>query len=99
MNVTIAENANIDTIRTNIKASLEELFKSLRKDWSTIDSVTGRGYKLTVYRSKILSRVMTLEGVTNATMPQLNGKDEDLQLVFTNTTSQLPVLGEVTVNG
>lgn len=99
MNVTIAENANIDTIRTNIKASLEELFKSLRKDWSTIDSVTGRGYKLTVYRSKILSRVMTLEGVTNATMPQLNGKDEDLQLVFNNTTSQLPVLGEVTVNG
>lgn len=99
MNVTIAENANIDTIRTNIKASLEELFKSLRKDWSTIDSVTGRGYKLTVYRSKILSRVMTLEGVTNATMPQLNGKDEDLQLVFSNTTSQLPVLGEVTVNG
>ena len=99
MNVTIAENANIDTIRTNIKASLEDLFKSLRKDWSTIDSVTGRGYKLTVYRSKILSRVMTLEGVTNATMPQLNGKDEDLQLVFTNTTSQLPVLGEVTVNG
>lgn len=99
MNVTIAENANIDTIRTNIKASLEELFKSLRKDWSTIDSVTGRGYKLTVYRSKILSRVMTLEGVTNATMPQLNGKDEDLQLVFTNTASQLPVLGEVTING
>lgn len=99
MNVTIAENANIDTIRTNIKASLEELFKSLRRDWSTIDSVTGRGYKLTVYRSKILSRVMTLEGVANATMPQLNGKDEDLQLVFDNTTSQLPVLGEVTVNG
>ncbi len=99
MNVTIAENANIDTIRTNIKASLEELFKSLRRDWSTIDSVNGRGYKLTVYRSKILSRVMTLEGVTNTTMPQLNGKDEDLQLVFSNTTSQLPVLGEVTVNG
>lgn len=99
MNVTIADSANIDAIRANIKASLEELFKSLRKDWSTIDSVTGRGYKLTVYRSKILSRVMTLEGVANATMPQLNGKDEDLQLVFDNTTSQLPVLGEVTVNG
>lgn len=99
MNVTIADSANIDTIRANIKASLEELFKSLRRDWSTIDSATGRGYKLTVYRSKILSRVMTLEGVANATMPQLNGKDEDLQLVFDNTTSQLPVLGEVTVNG
>lgn len=98
INVTIGENANIDTIRTNIKVSLEEFFKSLRRDWSAIDFVTGRGYKLTVYRSKILSRVMTLEGVANATMPQLNGKDEDLQLMFNDTTSQLPVLGEVSVN-
>ncbi|MCT3400968.1 baseplate J/gp47 family protein [Lactobacillus helveticus] len=99
MNVTIADSANIDTIRANIKASLEELFKSLRRDWSTIDSATGRGYSMTIYRSKILSRVMMLEGVANATMPRLNGKDEDLQLVFNNTASQLPVLGEVTING
>ena len=99
VNVTVADSANIDTIKANIKTSLEEFFKSLRRDWSVIDSVTGRGYKLIVYRSKILSRVMTLEGVANATMPQLNGEDEDLQLVFSNTTSQLPVLGEVTVNG
>lgn len=99
VNVTVADSANIDTIKANIKTSLEEFFKLLRRDWSVIDSVTGRGYKLIVYRSKILSRVMTLEGVTNATMPQLNGEDEDLQLVFSNTTSQLPVLGEVTVNG
>ena len=99
VNVTVADSANIDTIKANIKTSLEEFFKSLRRDWSVIDSVTGRGYKLIVYRSKILSRVMTLEGVANATMPQLNGKDEDLQLMFNNTTSQLPVLGEVTVNG
>ena len=54
---------------------------------------------MTIYRSKILSRVMMLEGIANATMPRLNGGDEDLQLVFNNTTSQLPVLGEVTVNG
>lgn len=99
INVTVADSANIDTIKANIKTSLEEFFKSLRRDWNVIDSVTGRGYKLIVYRSKILSRVMTLEGVANATMPQLNGEDEDLQLVFNNTTSQLPVLGEVTVNG
>lgn len=98
MNVTIVDSANIDSIRANIKTSLEELFKSLRRDWSTINATVGRGYQLTVYRSKILSRVMMLEGVANATMPRLNGKDEDLQLVFNNTTSQLPVLGEVSVN-
>lgn len=99
MNVTIADSANVDTIKTNIKTSLEDFFKSLRKDWNTVNPTVGRGYSMTIYRSKILSRVMMLEGVANATMPRLNGKDEDLQLVFNNTTSQLPVLGEVTVNG
>lgn len=99
MNVTIVDSVNIDSIRVNIKDSLEEFFKSLRRDWSTVNPTVGRGYSLVVYRSKILSRVMMLEGVANATMPRLNDKDEDLQLVFNNTTSQLPVLGEVTVNG
>lgn len=99
MNVTVADSANIDTIKTNIKTSLEEFFKSLRKDWSIVNPTVGRGYSMTIYRSKILSRVMMIEGVANATMPRLNGKDEDLQLVFNNTTSQLPVLGEVTING
>ena len=99
MNVTIADSANVDTIKANIKTSLEEFFKSLRRDWDTVNSTVGRGYSMTIYRSKILSRVMMLEGIANATMPRLNGKDEDLQLVFNNTTSQLPVLGEVTING
>ena len=99
MNVTVADSANVDTIKANIKTSLEEFFKSLRRDWDTVNPTVGRGYSMTIYRSKILSRVMMLEGIANATMPRLNGRDEDLQLVFNNTTSQLPVLGEVTVNG
>ena len=99
MNVTIADSANVDTIKANIKTSLEDFFKSLRRDWDTVNPTVGRGYSMTIYRSKILSRVMMLEGIANATMPRLNGRDEDLQLVFNNTTSQLPVLGEVTVNG
>lgn len=99
MNVTVADSANVDTIKANIKTSLEEFFKLLRRDWDTVNPAVGRGYSMTIYRSKILSRVMMLGGVANATMPRLNGKDEDLQLVFNNTTSQLPVLGEVTING
>lgn len=99
MNVTIADSASDDTIKANIKTSLEEFFKSLRKDWSIVNPTVGRGYSMIIYRSKILSRVMMIAGVANATMPRLNGKDEDLQLVFNNTTSQLPVLGEVTING
>lgn len=99
MNVTITDSANVDTIKADIKTSLEEFFKSLRKDWNAVNPTVGRGYSMIIYRSKILSKVMMIEGMANAAMPRLNGKDEDLQLVFNNTTSQLPVLGEVTING
>lgn len=99
MNVTITDSANVDTIKADIKTSLEEFFKSLRKNWNAVNPTVGRGYSMIIYRSKILSKVMMIEGMANAAMPRLNGKDEDLQLVFNNTTSQLPVLGEVTING
>ena len=78
-----------------IKKQLENYFKDLRKEWGIVNSTLGRGYSETIYRSKILANIMRTEGVYNAQLPKLNGKDEDIQLVFNNQTSQLPILGEV----
>ena len=97
--IVLDQSVNPDYVKARIKEQLVKYFADLRRTWSDINRQTGRGYSMTIYRSKILSRVMMLEGIANATMPRLNGRDEDLQLVFNNTTSQLPVLGEVTVNG
>ena len=97
--IVLDQSVNPDYVKAQIKEQLVKHFADLRRTWSDINRQTGRGYSMTIYRSKILSRVMMLEGIANATMPRLNGRDEDLQLVFNNTTSQLPVLGEVTVNG
>ena len=97
--IVLDQSVNPDYVKARIKEQLVKYFADLRRTWSDINRQTGRGYSMTIYRSRILSRVMMLEGIANATMPRLNGRDEDLQLVFNNTTSQLPVLGEVTVNG
>lgn len=70
----------------------------MREDWSDINQKLGRGYEQTIYRSKILSQVMLTEGVVNAKLPLLNGKDADIELVFNNSKSQLPVVGTVTIN-
>ena len=94
--ITIDGSHSLDTVKTNIKLVIEDYFKLLRQSWNVIDSKIGRGYSQTVYRSKVLSKIMTTEGVINATIPLLNGKDEDIALIFDNKTAQLPVLGEVT---
>ena len=105
LKVNISATVNIDgthgadTVKTKIKTAIEEYFKLLRQCWNKIDAKTGRGYSQTVYRSKILSQIMMVDGVVNASVPTLNGSDQDIALVFNNQTSQLPVLGEVVLDG
>lgn len=89
----------VDIVKAKIKTAIEEYFKLLKQSWNSIDAKTGRGYSQTIYRSKILSQIMMVDGVVNASVPTLNGSDQDIALVFNNQTSQLPVLGEVKLDG
>lgn len=87
------------TVENSVKQALEGYFKELRQKWSEINQATGRGYSLVVYRSQVLSKIMTVEGVANASLPLLNDKDSDVILIFNNNVSQIPFLGEVVLNG
>ncbi|QNQ80776.1 baseplate J/gp47 family protein [Lactobacillus sp. PV034] len=98
IDIMLAPNANINTIRSTVQSTIEDYFKELRNDWDNINPVIGRGYAVTIYRSKILSKIMNLDGIANAQLPKLNDKENDINLIFNETTSQLPILGEVTVN-
>ena len=97
--VTIDSKQNADTVKAKIKEAVENYFELLRQSWNTVDPKTGRGYSQTVYRSKILSQIMSVEGVINASVPVLNGTDGDIALTFNNHTSELPILGEVVLDG
>ena len=97
--VSIDGTHGVDLVKAEIKAEIGQYFKSLRGNWNTINPETGRGYAQTIYRSKILSQIMMVDGVVNASVPTLNESDQDITLVFNNQTSQLPVLGEVVLDG
>lgn len=97
--VTIDSKQNAYSVKAKIKEAVENYFELLRQSWNTVDPKTGRGYSQTVYRSKILSQIMSVEGVINASVPVLNGTDGDIALTFNNHTSELPILGEVKLDG
>jgi len=97
--VTIDSKQNADSVKAKIKEAIGNYFQLLRQSWNTVDPKTGRGYSQTVYRSKILSQIMSVEGVINASVPVLNGTDGDITLTFNNQTSELPILGEVVLDG
>lgn len=98
ISVKLDDKKAVHYVKDSITKTIEDYFQSLRKDWSDINQRLGRGYKQTIYRSKILSQVMLTEGVINAELPSLNGRDADIDLVFNNSKSQLPVVGTVTIN-
>ena len=94
----LTNQANKIAVEKGIKDMLNELFSELRKDWNTINATVGRGYSLSIYRSRILSKIMLIDGVADSQFPKLNGEDKDIHLIFSNEVSQLPILGEVTIS-
>lgn len=96
--ITPDTSTTVDSLKTAIEAGIESYFAQRREAWDDIDKVTGRGYSLTVYRSQILTEIMKVEGVINATLPVLNGTESDVKMAFTDEASELPVVGEVTLN-
>lgn len=94
----LTDQVNKVAVEKGIKDMLNDLFSELRKDWDTINTTAGRGYSLSIYRSRILSKIMLIDGVADSHLPQLNGEDKDIHLVFSNEVSQLPILGEVTIS-
>ena len=103
MSIEVDSNYTKDSLKTTITNTIEAYFLSLRKAWGTVNQTTGRGYSLKIARAQILARVLTVSGVTNAGMPTLTDSDGntssgDIDLTFDNTTSQLPILGTVTIS-
>lgn len=90
---------SVSGVEGAIKAGIESYFAKRREAWDDVDKVTGRGYSLTVYRSQILSEIMKVDGVINATLPTLNGMESDVAMTFNNEVSELPIVGEVTLHG
>lgn len=96
--VTVQSDMTILAVKDKINAAIEDYFDEQRRVWNQINNVTGRGYSLTIYRSQLLSKIMAVPGVVNATLPKLNDVDGDVSMKFTNEVSQLPLVGEVTLD-
>ena len=98
-NIEVDSQFDINALKPKILDAIEDYFKLRRIAWGQINHTTGRGYALTIYRSQILAAIMKVDGVVNASIPILNDKDDDIKLTFDNDLSELPVVGEVSLNG
>lgn len=92
-------NFTLAQVTINIKSGIENYFAKQRERWNDVNSQTGRGYSLSIYRSQVLAEIMKVDGVLNASLPLLNDSESDINMTFNNEVSQLPIMGEVLLNG
>jgi len=94
MHVDVESGQSVEAFKTSIETVLGEYFLALRRSWSSHDDLYR--YAQTIYRSQLISRILTIEGVLNVTDLFLNGADADVGLKFDDAVQELAFLGVVT---
>lgn len=88
----------VEQLKPLIIEKLEDLFAELRKSWGVLDT-TKHVYEVIVYTARIIVAVSSIVGVVNVTDVKIDGQAGDLSLTQTGERQELPILGEVTING
>ena len=82
-----------------IRAAVAEYIHSVAEDWGKALVSNRITYPVTVYASRIIYAILTIPEVASVADLTINGAAGDLTLTETAALQQVPVLGEVTLNG
>lgn len=88
----------IEQLEPLIKDKLEEMFAGIRKAWG-IMGTKKHTYEAIIYVSRIIVAVSSIIGVANISEVKIDGIEGDKKLQEDGALQELPILGEVSING
>jgi len=87
-----------DDVKDDVHQAIESFVNDLRRNkWGEL--VNERQYELTIYRSRLMASLLQLTGVINVSELTMNGESKDISMTFNGKHQELPIVGEVGVNG
>lgn len=95
--IELEQGYTLQQIQLSIKDSIEEYFLNLRKNWKKADDLNN--YSVEIIIARVRSAILNTIGVKNITDCTLNGDTVDIVLTEDSTLQQLPVTGDITING
>lgn len=95
--IELEQGYTLQQIQPSIKDSIEEYFLNLRKNWKKADDLNN--YSVEIIIARVRSAILNTTGVKNITDCTLNGDTVDIVLTEDSTLQQLPVTGDITING
>lgn len=96
--VYLSDGYTIDQVRPLMQAKIESYLSDIREVWGTPLSENTVSYNSDIYLARLVSAIISTDGVLNATDVTLNGKAQDLSLTETAQTQQVPFMGVLTLN-
>ena len=88
-----------ETYQTQIEEKIQEYLDSVNAVWGNALKSHTIDYEVTVYLSRIIYSILTIQEVVNVTSLLVNGSEEDIRLTETAQLQQVAVLGTVVING
>ena len=82
-----------------IKIRSGRRFRNICKAWGDAIKSHQITYAVTVYASRIIYSILTIQDVVNVSNVKINGVSGDLKLTETSALQQVPVLGTVVIKG
>lgn len=89
----------VETYKDQIRQKIQEYLDTLCKAWGDPMKAHKITYTVTVYSSRIIYAILTIQDVVNVSNVKINGASGDLKLTETAALQQVPVLGTVVING
>ena len=89
----------VETYRDQIRQKIQEYLDTICKSWGDALKAHQITYAVTVYVSRIIYSILTIQDVVNVSNVKINGAAGDLQLTESAALQQVPVLGTVVING
>lgn len=90
-NVILDTGYTVAGVQTNIENAIKDYVKSVQREWFTEDEIT-------IYISRLMVAILSVEGVINASSLTINGSTEDLTINPIDENNPYPVLKEVIIN-
>lgn len=96
--ISLSPGYDIGQVQTPVETAIGNYLQGIRETWATPIVQGGVEYGSNVFVAQVIAAIIGVTGVINATNVKLNSSSEDISLIQTGTTQQVPILGTVTLN-
>lgn len=96
--LTLESGFQVEQVQQPVEEAVAAYLESICRQWGDLDSSGLPNYASIVYLSRVISTIVGVQGVVNATDVTLNGQAQDITLTETGTTQQVPQMGTVTLD-